>query len=134
MSIHMLLSAIVAVWIYYDAKKKCGYSQNAALLWALGAVLAVYVVALVYLLFGRKPRNIARQSDAAAQVTEAGGEEATDVSEKVNCPMCGGSVPASFSRCPRCGYTLKLCCTNCGRELEREWKTCPYCGTAAPEK
>ena len=28
MSIHMLLSAIVAVWIYYDAKKKCLVIKN----------------------------------------------------------------------------------------------------------
>ena len=133
MSISLVLGVLFGVWIYSDSKKH-GYSQNLALLWALGSIALCWVVVPVYFLLGRRHRNLPKPVDPADSVTLDTPENPVDVSEKVTCPMCASEVPSSFEKCPHCGFTLHLTCQNCGSELERDWKTCPHCGTPAPEK
>jgi hypothetical protein len=135
MSIYFILSAVIAYLIYRDAKNKWGYSQNTAMLWALGTLALPYVVGVAYILLGRKPRwKIPQEAKPSDAVTYEGGEDAVDISEKIPCPMCGSRVPSSFGQCPKCGYTLHFCCTHCGSTLERGAKYCPECGTKAPDK
>ena len=130
MSFSILIGALVAPWVYRDAKKKWGYSRNTALLWALATVVSFYIVIPVYFIFGRKLQMV--KSTPTDTSTIEG--EAVDVSEKADCPMCASKVPVSFEKCPHCGYTLKFVCSKCGRDIKRDWKTCPYCGELTPEK
>lgn len=130
MHLHLILGVIAAVWVYQDAQK-FGYGKNAALLWALGNVVFVFVFFPLYLLLGRKPQIKRRKITEQTIDVEA---EELDAADAVECPMCARSVRESFNLCPYCGYTLRLICENCGKELQREWKVCPYCQTKTPEK
>ena len=133
MSISLIIGILCAVWVYSDAKKH-GYSQNLALLWALGTAALFWIVVPVYFLLGRRRKTLPQPVQPSDQVTLDSPENPVDVSEKVTCPMCASDVPSSFEKCPHCGFTLHLVCPNCGSELERTWKICPHCGAAAPEK
>jgi len=130
MSYIIIIGALFAFWIYRDAKK-WGYSQNIAILWALGSILAPYIAIPIYFLFGRKFQITSRQKEQDMQTIEA---EAVFVGEMVDCPMCASKVQEDAAACPRCGYSLKLLCNKCGHALDREWKVCPYCQEKAPGK
>lgn len=130
-----VITFLAALWIYNDAQK-CGYSKNKAMLWAIGTVISLFIVAVLYFAIGRRPQksSLPKRADPADTVTMQDGQEPIDVNEKSACPMCGRMVPVTFTQCPHCGYTLRLSCEHCGRSLERDWKKCPYCGADAPVK
>lgn len=123
-SVLHVIGALVAIWVYNDAKKY-GYSMLAALLWAVGNIAMVPIFFPAYLIFGRKPvmRSNRKLEEDIIEI------DAEFVECTVDCPMCGRKVQEDYKLCPYCGFTLKPTCNKCGMELQRDWKACPTCQT-----
>lgn len=132
-SIIHIIGALVAIWVYNDAKK-FGHSMGTALFWAVGNIAMVAIFFPAYLIFGRKQvmKSNRNQSNKLEEVTIE--VDAEFVETKIDCPMCGRKVEEDYKLCPYCGFSLKPTCAECGIELQRDWKSCPNCQTPTSEK
>lgn len=91
------------LWVYQDAEKR---SMRRPLLWAVLALLAPAMGAVIYLLV--RPER--------SEVTHCGG--------------CGKLLHPQYSACPYCGTahsSSRRACPACQSEIQEGWAFCPYC-------
>jgi len=106
--ISLLLGAIAAFWVYFDARRR-GQDRNKVLAWSLGTLAAALVklpllvlLLALYVFIGRK--GLLQENHDAAQIIDV---EATVVEEtRLACRACGRNVDETFALCPYCGQKL----------------------------
>jgi hypothetical protein len=116
-----------AFWVFKDARRRIEDPWIVEMATLLGLV-PPFLGPIVYL-FLRPPDSIEERLDR--ELENRAIEERLAESD-LRCPVCRGSVDASFLVCPVCTTRLKQACTECGSPLEAIWQACPYCATPVP--
>ena len=99
-------------------------------------VLAVAVILVLYLIYGKKEQGAAAVAEAPAAVEEALPDVDPVPNESGNCARCGQKLLASWDKCPDCTMGKKALtwgdagCPNCGEYTMKHWAKCPSCGKA----
>jgi double zinc ribbon protein len=114
-------------WVYKDARRRIEDPWLVAMATVLGAI-PPFLGPLIYMLF-RPPEYL---EDVRERELEMLAIEERLAEHDLRCPVCRGSVEASFLVCPVCTTRLKQACIECAAPLEPIWQVCPYCATPVP--
>jgi double zinc ribbon protein len=116
--------AALGYWVYKDARRRIEDPLLVGVATLVGLV-PPYLGPFVYMLF-RPPEYL---EDVRERELEIKAMEERLADANMRCPVCRGSIEASFLVCPICTTPLKQACSSCKAPLDALWQTCPYCAT-----
>lgn len=116
-----------AFWVFKDARRRIEDPWLIAMAVLLGLV-PPFIGPILYLFF-RPPEYL---DDVRERELEIQAIEDQLAAENLRCPVCRGSIEASYLVCPICTTRLKDACRSCGQPLEAIWQVCPHCATPVP--
>jgi len=116
--------AATVYWVYKDARRRIEDPWLVAMATILGAV-PPFLGPIIYMFF-RPPEYL---EDVRERELEIRAMEDRLAARELRCPVCRGSVEATWLVCPVCTTQLKQACVKCGSPLEAIWQICPHCAT-----